>query len=135
MKKKLLLFSLVLACSLRALPVFSQANSVQLKTGTTVVSSHATIAAAYQAIPGTITQPSIIELTSTYTGASEVAPVTFTTRAGASATNTITLRPAVGVTSINLAPSASAASKPGRRNVPVTNYNLRRHGYQAVCGL
>src|SRR5688500_1310267 len=88
MKKKLLLFSLLLAGAFQASTVFGQANSVQLKTGTTVVSSHATIAAAYQAIPATITQPYIIELTSTYTGATEVAPVTFATRVGASATNT-----------------------------------------------
>lgn len=110
MKKKLLFFSLLLACSWQALPGFGQANSVQLKTGTTVVSSHPTIAAAYLAIPATITQPYIIELTSTYTGASEVAPITFTTRTGASATNTITVRPAAGVSGITLAPSASATS-------------------------
>lgn len=110
MKKKLLVLSFLAACTFQALPGFGQANSVQLKTGTTVVSSHPTIAAAYQAIPATITQPYLIELTATYTAASEVAPVTFTTRAGASATNTITLRPAAGVSGINISVPVSGSS-------------------------
>lgn len=76
-----------------------QANSITLKDGTgTTINSYNSINAAYAAIPATVTQAYIVEINSSYTGANETLPVNFTSRAGTSATNTITLRPAAGVT-------------------------------------
>ncbi|MBL0911985.1 MAG: PKD domain-containing protein [Bacteroidia bacterium] len=87
---------------------FSQANSVELKDGGgTLISSHASVTAAYGAIPATLTQPYIIEVGSTYTGSSETYPINFVAKTGASAANTITLRPAAGVASVNIQSSLS----------------------------
>lgn len=78
---------------------WGQAGSVELKDGSgSVISSHAAIKDAVAAIPATISQAYIIEITGTYTGTSETYPIQLKERAGASATNTITLRPASGVT-------------------------------------
>lgn len=79
--------------------ILPQAGSVELKDGGGVfISSHASIQEAYNAIPATVTQAYIIELLGTYTAASETYPITFSLRTGTSASNTITLRPALGVT-------------------------------------
>lgn len=76
---------------------------VALKTGTTTLGSYATIQAAYNAIPATIAQPYTIEIDETYMGTGEVFPVTFTNKAGASSTNTITVtRPATVNTSVQI---------------------------------
>ena len=105
MKKKYLLsfFTFIITLQLSA-----QTNSVTLKDGGGVtISSHNSIGDAYGAIPSTISQAYIIEINSTYTGANETFPVTFTAKAGASAANTITLRPEATVTSVSVAGTAS----------------------------
>ncbi|MCG9911935.1 MAG: PKD domain-containing protein [Flavobacteriales bacterium] len=87
----------------------AQTNSVNLKDGGGVlISSHASIGEAYGAIPATLSQAYIIEIENTYTGASETYPITFVAKTGASAANTITLRPAAGAASILV-----QASQPG----------------------
>lgn len=62
---------------------------------------YTSITAAWAAIPGIespITQPWILEIKSDYSAGSETFPVNLTTISGASATNTITIRPQSGVT-------------------------------------
>jgi len=94
----------------------AQTNSVSLKDGTnTVISSHASITDAYTAIPATLTQAYTIELTSAYTGSTETYPIAFTAKTGASVANTITLRPAAGVTTMSIQSSVSGS--------PVINLN------------
>ena len=94
----------------------AQTNSVSLKDGTgTVISSHTSITDAYTAISATLTQAYTIELTSAYTGGTETYPIVFTAKAGASAANTITLRPAAGVTTMSIQASVSGS--------PVINLN------------
>ncbi len=83
---------------------FSQANSVGLN-GSFVYNS---IAAAYAAI-GVVGSPQLVELSSAYTGANEVAPVSLTFKAGVSALNTITIRPSAGANGLTLS-KASANS-------------------------
>lgn len=100
MKKFLLfLFTFVLIsyCS-------SQVNSVQVNPGGTFYNS---ITAAYTAISGAapITQAYIIELQAIYDGSSETFPVNLTLISGVSASNTITIRPAVGVSSLLISSS------------------------------
>lgn len=86
----------------------AQSNSVSLKDGTgTVISSHASVTDAYTAIPATLTQAYTIELTSAYNGSTETYPIAFTVKTGASAANTITLRPAAGVTTMSIQSSVS----------------------------
>lgn len=110
MNLKLPVIALVACALLRGLPAFSQSNAVQLKSGATLIGSHATIADAYAAIPAPLTQPYIIELTAGYSGAAETTPLTFTAKAGASAANTITVRPAAGVANIDLTVAKSAGT-------------------------
>lgn len=88
----------------------AQTNSVSLKDGTNaVISSHTSITDAYTAIPATLTQAYTIELTSTYNGSTETYPIVFTAKTGASAANTITLRPATGVTTMSIQSSVSGS--------------------------
>lgn len=49
-----------------------------------------------------ILQPTVIQLASNYTAAGEVFPLVLPSIAGASATNTITIRPAVGATNLSI---------------------------------
>lgn len=102
MKKTFLLLWAVVACYLGNL--HAQTNSVQLKTGTgTLVNSYNSVQAAYNAIPATMTQAYIIEVTSTYTGANETYPITLPAKtSGHSAANTITLRPASTATAVSI---------------------------------
>lgn len=77
----------------------AQAGSVELKDGGGVlISSHASVQEAYNAIPVPVTQAYLIEILNTYTAATEVYPITFGLKTGTSASNTITFRPAAGVT-------------------------------------
>lgn len=77
--------------------VFPQAGSVELRDGGgTLVSTHASIAEAYNAIPTPMTQSYLIEILSAYDQSSETIPITLTAKDGASASNTITIRPALG---------------------------------------
>lgn len=86
----------------------AQTNSVALKDGTgTIISSHTSVTDAYTTIPATLTQAYTIELTATYNGSTETFPIAFTAKTGASAANTITLRPAAGVTTMTIQSNAS----------------------------
>jgi len=77
----------------------SQTNSVALKSGTgTPISQHSSIQEAYNAITAPLTQAYLIEILAIYDGSMETLPITFGLKDGASATNTITLRPAAGNT-------------------------------------
>lgn len=102
MKKALL--TLVILCS--SIEFFAQ---VTLKTSTTSV-SYPTITNAINAIPATISQAYIIELSASYSGTGETYPITFNAREGASALNTITLRPALGVAEVKISAAQSGAS-------------------------
>jgi hypothetical protein len=84
-------FYLVVAALLLHFTSIAQTNSVTLKSGTTVISTHNGIISAYGAIPATLTQPYTIELDSSYHAVNDTFPIAFTNKAGASATNTITL--------------------------------------------
>lgn len=67
-------------------------NSVSLIDGSmSVISIHQSITDAYAAIPATLTQPYIIRLNNGYNSANETFPITFTSKAGASASNTISI--------------------------------------------
>jgi hypothetical protein len=89
-----------------AVSVSAQPNSIELKDGSgTLLSSHASITEAYNAIPATITNAYIIEILSTYTGATETFPIGITSRSGSSIDNTITLRPALTAPGIDITTS------------------------------
>lgn len=109
MKLKLhqVLFALVL-CSLG---LKSQTGSVALKdAANTVISTHSSITDAYSAIPTTLTQGYIIEIGSTYNGSTETYPINFVGKVGASAINTITLRPAATVTAVTIQTNIATAN-------------------------
>lgn len=104
-------YTLALLFCASTIKINAQTNSVLLKDGTgTLISSHNSIGNAYAAIPATLTQPYIIEIDGTYTGSSETYPITFTAKTGASATNTITLRPSLGVTSVSVQTTIAVAN-------------------------
>lgn len=106
-----LIKSTILFLSFFCFPLIAQTGSVELRDGLgTLVSSHASIQEAYTAIPNPVTQAYVIEILSTYTGANESYPITFNLRAGTSATNTVTLRPAAGNTGETV--SAAASGQP-----------------------
>ncbi|MFN3873009.1 MAG: hypothetical protein ACK4R9_08405, partial [Ignavibacterium sp.] len=95
MKKFFIISALILFPFL----AFPQAGSVELRDGGgNLVSTHASIAEAYNAIPTPMTQSYLIEILSAYDQSSETIPITLGVKAGASATNTITIRPASGNT-------------------------------------
>lgn len=99
MKKNFYKILLVMVISVFTGTALSQANSVELRSGSSVlISSHSSIQEAYNAITAPISQAYQIWITSGYTGASEIIPITFTAKDGAGSSNTITLRPAPGVT-------------------------------------
>jgi len=90
-----LLFSLLVLLPAAAR---AQAGSVILRDASNVqLSTHASIQAAYNAIPATVAQAYTVEISAAYTGANEVKPITLGPKSGASATNTLTVRPAPGV--------------------------------------
>lgn len=71
---------------------------------------YVSITAAWAAIPGIenpITQPWIFEIQSDYSTASETFPINLTARNGASATNTITIRPQLGVTALTISTNSA----------------------------
>lgn len=77
--------------------VFPQAGSVELRTGGgTLVSTHSSIAEAYNAIPTPLSDSYLIEILPAYDQSAETIPITLGAKDGASATNTITIRPALG---------------------------------------
>ncbi|AFH48190.1 Hypothetical protein IALB_0478 [Ignavibacterium album JCM 16511] len=79
--------------------IFPQTGSVELRTGGgTLVSTHASIAEAYNAISTPLSDSYLIEILPAYDQSSETIPITLGAKDGASATNTITIRPASGNT-------------------------------------
>lgn len=108
--------SLLLASLFLAGTAAAQTNSVTLKDGVgAIISSHTSVTDAYAAIPATLTQAYTIELTSAYNGSTETYPIAFTAKTGASAANSITLRPATGVTTMSIQSSVSGS--------PIINLN------------
>lgn len=106
----IIIFTFLLMLTVPSL-VLAQAGSVELRDGGGVlVSSHASIQEAYNAIPATVTQAYLIELLSAYTAANETYPITLGLKAGTSSTNTITIRPAAGATGKLI--SATSAGAP-----------------------
>jgi hypothetical protein len=96
--------------------LLAQAGSIELKDGSGVlISSHASIQEAFNAIPATVTQAYLIEILPDYTGATETFPIDLSERVGTSTSNTITLRPAAGNTGESIVTSIS--------NNPVMNLN------------
>lgn len=89
--------------------LFSQAGSVELRTGGgTLVNTYASIQAAYDAIPAPLTQSYLIEILPAYNQSSETIPITLAQKDGASATNTITIRPAAGNTGKQISASSTS---------------------------
>ncbi len=100
--------SVLFTCLLAGSVSWAQTGSVNLLDGTgSPLSTHASITEAYTAIPATLTQAYIIELDATYTGSAETYPVTFGLKAGASASNTITVRPALGAGALAISGNVS----------------------------
>lgn len=98
MKNFLRLTVMSVVFSVFAITARAQTNSIELKDGTgTLINQYNSVTAAIAAIPTTVSQAYIIEITSSYTGSSEAFPITFPALTGASSTNTVTLRPALGV--------------------------------------
>ncbi|NUN10192.1 MAG: T9SS type A sorting domain-containing protein [Ignavibacteriaceae bacterium] len=88
--------------------MLAQTGSVELKTGTgTLVNSFASIQLAYNAVPNPIDGAYIIEIKSDYTGANETFPITISVRDSASASKTVTVRPAAGVGMVTVGGTAS----------------------------
>lgn len=103
MKKNFYKILLIMVISVFSGTALSQANSVELRSGNSVlISSHSSIQEAYNAITAPVSQAYQIWITSGYTGANEIIPVTFIAKDGASASNTITIKPAPGVTSVSV---------------------------------
>jgi hypothetical protein len=103
-----LVLTLVLGSSLFS-AMQAQTASVRLLDATgTQLSTHNSISAAYQAIANPMMGSVTIEMTTTYTGVDETLPLVLTERVGASAANSITIRPALGVTAINHTSTVSA---------------------------
>jgi PKD repeat protein len=109
--KQMLRFAVVTAvCVANAFVANAQTGSIDLKDGSgTLISSYASVKEAIAAIPATVSQAYVIEIKSTYTGSTETYPITFTAKTGASATNTITLRPALGVVSAKIEASSTTS--------------------------
>lgn len=92
--KKIYLLLIIFLCTIS---IFPQAGSVELRTGGgTLVSTHASIVEAYNAIPTPLSDSYLIEILPAYDQSSETIPITLGAKDGASATNTITIRPASG---------------------------------------
>lgn len=108
MKKNFYKILLVMIIAVFTGNALSQANSVELRSGSSVlISSHSSVQEAYNAITTPLTQAYQIWITSGYTGASEIIPITFTAKDGAGSSNTITLRPAPGVSLASITGSIS----------------------------
>ncbi|RYE23793.1 MAG: PKD domain-containing protein [Sphingobacteriales bacterium] len=86
------LFTLI-GCAAAMLPFVAaaQPNSVELKAGTTSMGAFNSIQSAYNAIPGTISQPYTVMILDNYTGATESFPVNLGNKIGASSVNNISI--------------------------------------------
>lgn len=91
--------------------LMAQTGTVKLLNASGVeVSSHASITEAYAALPQPLTQAYTIELQNGYLGTSETVPLVLGAKAGASASNTITVRPATGFSGVTLTAAVSSGS-------------------------
>ncbi|MBL1153402.1 MAG: T9SS type A sorting domain-containing protein [Ignavibacteriota bacterium] len=105
MKKIITAFSFFIL----SISIPGQTNSVELRDGGgSLISTHASITEAYNAIPLTITQAYLIEILSTYDQSSETIPITLGAKSGGSAANTITIRPAAGSTGKSVSASSTS---------------------------
>lgn len=103
MKNHYLHFIYLFICLSISIPVQAQVNAILLKDGSgNLISMHNSIVSAYAALPSTLTQAYIIELSATYDGTAETYPITFIAKTGASSLNTITIRPEAGVASVSI---------------------------------
>lgn len=110
MKRSLQFLAILILLVLSHTRIEAQTNSVELKSGSgSLISSHNSVSAAVAAIPSTITQAYVIEITTAYTGANETFPIIFPVKSGASASNTITLRPASNVTTATITTSGTTS--------------------------
>lgn len=83
---------------------------VELKDGSNIsLGNFTTITAAYGAIPASISESYVIELSAGYSAAGETFPINFVNKPGASSSSTITIRPAAGATNINITSNVSGA--------------------------
>lgn len=90
--------------------LFAQTNAVTLKDGAGgVIGNYGSVTEAYAAIPTTLTQAYSIEIESNYDGSLETFPISFAALTGASAANTITLRPASNVSAMTIQASMSGS--------------------------
>lgn len=91
--------------------LYAQPGSVSLlRANGTVVSTHASISEAYAAILTPVNQAYTIELQNTYLGTSETVPLVLGVKAGVSASQTITIRPAANFGTITLSAPVSMGS-------------------------
>lgn len=105
------ILSLIYGLILIGSHLFAQPGSVKVFNASGIeVSNHASISEAYAAIIPPVSQAYTIELQNTYLGSSETVPLVFGAKAGASATNTITIRPAANFSSITLSATVSSGS-------------------------
>lgn len=89
---------------------FSQTNSVTLLDGGgSPIGNYNSITQAYSAISTPLSQAYTLQLESNYSGITETFPVQLNLLSGASAANTVTIRPAPGITGVVFV----AASVPG----------------------
>lgn len=96
-------------CAVFAVSVRAQTNSIELKDGSgTLINQYSSITSAIAAIPTTISQAYIIEITGAYTGLNETYPIVFPAFTGASSVNTVTLRPATGVNNAKIETSITS---------------------------
>ncbi len=108
MKKVIYIIISFLTLSVFSSKIFSQVNSVELRDGSsTLISSHNSIQAAYNAITTPLTQAYQIWITSAYNGSTETFPIDLGSKEGASASNTIKIKPAPGVGLVTVATSIS----------------------------
>ena len=88
---------LILFTIMIIMPALSAKAQIIIPVGAS--SAYSTIQQAYNAgIPGTISNAYVIELQSDYNPSGETYPITLTGKTGASSLNTITIKPAAGVT-------------------------------------
>jgi|GEM_PF-4693205 len=103
--------SRMLGLGLMSLFSTGMASAISIPQETVVpVGAGQTIQSAYDGIPSAFTGKYVIELQSGYDPTTETYPIILGAKSGSSATNTITIKPATGVTKTISAPAFSSAS-------------------------
>ncbi len=125
-----------LLCFIITTTCLAQPNSVELKSGGGgSLGLYPSITAAYAAIPPSLTDSYLIELSGIYTAVSEVYPVTLVEKPGASAANTITIRPAAGTALISIAATVSGLPLFRLNNADYIIFDGRAGGVGTARGL